>query len=133
MKARKFIRAAAVLLPVVMAFGAFSHTKLSAQTGDKTPPTIVFETPIDGATVQPNQYGMVYVRAKVMDTGGIRYVSLSVPHSGATMWPTNKPKWAYIQAGWNCNDDASGMYPATCVAVDRAGNRSTQTIWMNLP
>jgi hypothetical protein len=113
--------------------GAFSYAKLSAQTGDKTPPTIVFETPIDGATVQPNMYGMVYVRAKAMDPGGIRYVSLSVPNSGATMWPTNRPKWAIVQAGWSCNDDAPGMYPATCVAVDRAGNRSQQTIWMRLP
>lgn len=99
---------------------------------DRTPPSIVFEVPVDGGFVEPDRRGIVYIRAKVMDDRGIRSVMLMVPHSHAIMSPTNKPKWTWIQLGWDTREDSPGIYQAVCMVTDTSGNSTRKAITMNL-
>lgn len=89
-------------------------------SGDTTPPTAQFETPVDGATVAAT----VDVRIVAFDDVAIAEVSFLV--DGATRCLTTTS--SVLVCGWRTAKIPIGTHTLTAVAVDSSGNRSNRTI-----
>jgi uncharacterized membrane protein len=95
---------------------------------DRTPPTVAFVAPLDGAGVS----GTVQVVVDATDNEGLNFIDVQYqPNMGQSQICTASPGGALsyrMSCSWNTRDLAPGAYLLTAYASDLLGNYATQTI-----
>lgn len=94
-------------------------------------PNVVFNLP-NGADVQPDLYGTVYVRATATDPAGIIVLSLDGPDVSAVLYPSYPVRWAFIAYRWDVRELPIGEYTFTALAVNNLLESTTKTLTLHL-
>jgi hypothetical protein len=90
-------------------------------TVDRTPPTVRFIAPMDGARVS----GTTNVVVEPMDANGVAAVALSVFRAGALVAELGTVTKAPFERKWDTSSLAAGSYELRATAWDRVGLRTT--------